>query len=243
MPAEINAKYMPAQLAKSLHISVPTLRKYSLLIEKITDNRRYFARNKQNVRTYSEANLKDLQHLVTLSKQKNMTLQSAAQQIFAAKGQGTPAPKTATTKTSSSHTQMVAIRELQTKLLTMQQALTKLTQRVDQLETQKPVQQPTSMTSAQPDPQPVVNRHQAKDNGQSEEESGLDFTEPLPSDDPAAASEETHHHQFADEADTEPKSTADETSSVEKSTESDAAERAPKAKKHSWWQKMLKGRD
>lgn len=72
----------PAQAAKSLGISVATLRKYSLLIEKVTDNRDYYQRTKQKARLYSEKNLEELRKLQELSKEDDLTLQQAAEQIF-----------------------------------------------------------------------------------------------------------------------------------------------------------------
>lgn len=72
----------PAQAAKSLGISVATLRKYSLLIEKVTDNREYYQRTKQKARLYSKKNLEELHKLQELSKEDDLTLQQAAEQIF-----------------------------------------------------------------------------------------------------------------------------------------------------------------
>lgn len=72
----------PAQAAKSLGISVATLRKYSLLIEKVTDNRDYYQRTKQKARLYSKKNLEELHKLQELSKEDDLTLQQAAEQIF-----------------------------------------------------------------------------------------------------------------------------------------------------------------
>lgn len=72
----------PAQAAKTLGISVATLRKYSLLIEKVTGNRDYYQRTKQKARLYSKKNLEELHKLQEMSKEEDVTLQQAAEQIF-----------------------------------------------------------------------------------------------------------------------------------------------------------------
>lgn len=76
----------PAQAAKTLGISVATLRKYSLLIEKVTDNREYYQRTKQKARLYSKKNLEELHKLQELSKEEDVTLQQAAEQLFEISG-------------------------------------------------------------------------------------------------------------------------------------------------------------
>lgn len=72
----------PAEVAKKLGISVATLRKYSLIVEKAAGNKDYFVRTKQKARLYSNANVEDLQSLQELSKSGNLTLQEAAQQVY-----------------------------------------------------------------------------------------------------------------------------------------------------------------
>ncbi|MBD5430014.1 MerR family transcriptional regulator [Lactobacillus sp.] len=73
----------PAQAAEDLNISVATLRKYSLLVEKVTGNKDYYERTKQKARLYSEKDIADLKAFQHLAKDEDLTLQEAAQQIFA----------------------------------------------------------------------------------------------------------------------------------------------------------------
>ncbi|MBP2057460.1 DNA-binding transcriptional MerR regulator [Lactobacillus colini] len=73
----------PAKAAQDLDISVATLRKYSLLVEKVTGNKNYYERTKQKARLYSKKNIADLRTLQHLAKDDDLTLQEAAQQIFA----------------------------------------------------------------------------------------------------------------------------------------------------------------
>lgn len=73
----------PAATAKELQISVATLRKYSLIIEKVTSKPNYYARTKQNARLYSKKDIQDLKDFHKLAQDNGLTLREAAQQIFA----------------------------------------------------------------------------------------------------------------------------------------------------------------
>ena len=73
----------PAKTAEELHISVATLRKYSLIVEKVTGNKDYYERTKQKSRLYSAKDIEDLKAFKALSKKADLTLQEAARQIFA----------------------------------------------------------------------------------------------------------------------------------------------------------------
>ena len=73
----------PAKTAEELHISVATLRKYSLIVEKVTGNKNYYERTKQKSRLYSAKDIEDLKAFKALSKNADLTLQEAARQIFA----------------------------------------------------------------------------------------------------------------------------------------------------------------
>ncbi|GAQ02182.1 hypothetical protein NBRC111452_2025 [Companilactobacillus farciminis] len=74
----------PAQAAKDLGISVATLRKYSLIVEKTTANSKYFERNSQNNRLYTQKNIEDFKEMVKLSHGPKMTLETSAAQIYPA---------------------------------------------------------------------------------------------------------------------------------------------------------------
>ena len=73
----------PSATAKKLHISVATLRKYSLIVEKVTGKTDYYARTKQNARLYSKQDVQDLRDFHQLARDNGLTLQEAAQQVFA----------------------------------------------------------------------------------------------------------------------------------------------------------------
>ncbi|HIY92260.1 hypothetical protein [Companilactobacillus sp. HBUAS56275] len=72
----------PAQAAKDLGISVATLRKYSLIVERTTENSKYFERNSQNNRLYTQKNIEDFKEMVKLSHGPKMTLETSAMQIY-----------------------------------------------------------------------------------------------------------------------------------------------------------------
>lgn len=74
----------PAQAAKDLGISVATLRKYSLIVERTTKNGKYFERNSQNNRLYTQKNIEDFKEMVKLSHGPKMTLETSAAQIYPA---------------------------------------------------------------------------------------------------------------------------------------------------------------
>lgn len=67
-----------SQVAAELGISVATLRKYSLEIEKVTKNRMYFVRNNNQSRMYTSKNVK----LLTLINQEKIPYKLAIQQLF-----------------------------------------------------------------------------------------------------------------------------------------------------------------
>lgn len=74
--------FAPAATAKELKISVATLRKYSLIVEKVTGKNDYYQRTKQKARLYSKQNIADLKAFHQLARTRGLTLQEAAQQIF-----------------------------------------------------------------------------------------------------------------------------------------------------------------
>ncbi|QNQ81714.1 MerR family transcriptional regulator [Lactobacillus sp. PV037] len=109
----------PAQAAKSLGISVATLRKYSLLIEKVTDNRDYYQRTKQKARLYSKKNLEELHKLQELSKNDDLTLQEAAEQIFEVNGKTTKSEKSKNLPDNKVNTKTMVDAQEVIKLLMM----------------------------------------------------------------------------------------------------------------------------
>lgn len=72
-----------AQAAKKLDISVATLRKYSVLVEKVTANKAYYQRSKQKARLYSQKDIADLENFRNIFKKEDLTLTQAAQRVFA----------------------------------------------------------------------------------------------------------------------------------------------------------------
>lgn len=73
----------PSEAADKLGISVATLRKYSLIVEKITGDDHYYERTKQRARLYRKQDVQDLDAFHKLAKEKGLTLKEAARQIYA----------------------------------------------------------------------------------------------------------------------------------------------------------------
>ena len=112
----------PAKTAEELHISVATLRKYSLIVEKVTGNKDYYERTKQKSRLYSAKNIEDLKAFRALSKNADLTLQEAARQIFAVSDKKTEEVKKAAKIQKSVATNTATVDADQVvKLLTMLQ--------------------------------------------------------------------------------------------------------------------------
>ncbi|BAQ56546.1 conserved hypothetical protein [Lactobacillus acetotolerans] len=80
----------PAATAKKLGISVATLRKYSLIVEKVTGNKKYYERTKQKARLYHEKDIKDLDAFHKLARNSGLTLQEAARQIYEVRDKNDP---------------------------------------------------------------------------------------------------------------------------------------------------------
>lgn len=78
----------PASAAKKLGLSVATLRKYSLIVEKVTGNSEYFERNSQRARLYRQKDIDDLDAFHKLAKTKHLKLAEAARQIYAVSEKG-----------------------------------------------------------------------------------------------------------------------------------------------------------
>ncbi|KRL62791.1 hypothetical protein [Lactobacillus psittaci] len=73
----------PSTAAEELKISVATLRKYSLLVEKTTGRDDYYQRTAQRARLYTQQNIEDLKAFHKLAKTSDLTLSEAARQVFA----------------------------------------------------------------------------------------------------------------------------------------------------------------
>lgn len=182
----MDTTYTPSQVAEKLHISVPTLRKYSLLIEEAANNSNYFPRNHQNVRSYTEKDLKDIQELVDYSKQNNLTLQKAAVKIF---GDATKANDTAATtkKTDSDAALTAQIQALSEQLKKTTEEVAVLTKRLDNLEATAPVaevdhdedeQEPQVLKTISLTPKAEETTNTTAEPNETPD-SGLNFTEPV----------------------------------------------------------------
>ena len=125
----------PAKTAEELHISVATLRKYSLIVEKVTGNKDYYERTKQKSRLYSAKDIEDLKAFKALSKKADLTLQEAARQIFAVSDK--KAEEVATKTATVDADQVVKLLTmLQNTIASQNQAIQDLQKQVARVEAQ-----------------------------------------------------------------------------------------------------------
>ncbi|RMC60027.1 transcriptional regulator [Lactobacillus sp. ESL0260] len=152
----------PSATAKYLHISVATLRKYSLIVEKVTGKPDYYARTKQNARLYSKQDVQDLEDFHKLAQDNGLTLQEAAQQVFAVTAKKDKPEKTEDDKKQEvmSTSQMVKLlNALQQTIGQQNTALSNLQKQLDHiekqnkqlLEKQKELETPASKTTSSAD--------------------------------------------------------------------------------------------
>lgn len=152
----------PSATAKHLHISVATLRKYSLIVEKVTGKPDYYARTKQNARLYSKQDVQDLEDFHKLAQDNGLTLQEAAQQVFAVTAKKDKPEKTEDDKKQEvmSTSQMVKLlNALQQTIGQQNTALSNLQKQLDHiekqnkqlLEKQKELEKPASKTTSSAD--------------------------------------------------------------------------------------------
>lgn len=127
----------PSVAAKELGISVATLRKYSLIVEKITGNSDYYERTKQKARLYRKQDINDLDAFQQLSKKSNLTLQEAARQIYAVSDKKTEDKKRAEKEKSQAiATDLMDTQEVVKLLNTLQQTIANQNQAIDSLQKQ-----------------------------------------------------------------------------------------------------------
>lgn len=124
----------PAAVAKELGISVATLRKYSLIVEKTTADKKHYQRNKQKARLYTQQDLADLRAFHKLAKNHGLTLQEAARQIFAVSDKKeTDALKKAPTTMMNTNQVVQLLSALQSTIANQNNAIQALQAQVKQI--------------------------------------------------------------------------------------------------------------
>ena len=134
----------PKAAAQELGISVATLRKYSLIVEKVTGKSDYFARTKQKARLYHQKDIDDLKAFHRLSKNSGLTLQEAARQIYAVSEKKPepetkePAPKLAYNSTDVMDTEQVVklLNTLQKTISNQNEAINSLQKQLNVIQKQ-----------------------------------------------------------------------------------------------------------
>lgn len=127
----------PKAAAEELGISVATLRKYSLIVEKVTGNPNYFARTKQKARLYHQKDIDDLKAFHRLSKNSGLTLQEAARQIYAVSDKKDEKPKEEPKKvTPYTSRDVMDTKEVVKLLNTLQQTISNQNEAISSLQKQ-----------------------------------------------------------------------------------------------------------
>lgn len=232
----------PKAAAKELGISVATLRKYSLIVEKVTGNSNYFARTKQKARLYHQKDIDDLKAFHHLSKNSGLTLQEAARQIYAVSEKGEePKVKEPVRYTSNDvmDTQQVVklLNTLQKTISNQNEAISSLQKQLnviqkqneDLIEAQKQLAAPkdnSDKIAALPDISGVVDDddEKPKNTAEKREEVKEDMQK----------SQEEMHDEIISKAKENAKKRA--TANVHRTLED---MQLPETKEH-WWQKIFK---
>lgn len=130
---------VPSTAAKKLGISVATLRRYSLIVEKVTGNEHYFQRSKQKERLYHQKDIEDLDAFHKLAKEKGLTLKEAARQIYAVSEQKQAKEKDASTDQKQlldPHQMAKLLGALQQTIANQNNAINNLQKQLDRIEKQ-----------------------------------------------------------------------------------------------------------
>lgn len=227
---------------EELGISVATLRKYSLIVEKVTGNSNYFARTKQKARLYHQKDIDDLKAFHRLSKNSGLTLQEAARQIYAVSDVKNESKKekkqTPYTTTDVMDTQEVVklLNTLQKTISNQNEAIVSLQKQLnviqkqnqDLIEAQKQLAAPkdnSDKIEALPDISGIVDSNdQKKDEAEKREEVREDVHK----------SQEEMHDEIISKAKENAKKRA--TANVHRTLED---MQLPEPKEH-WWQRIFK---
>lgn len=126
----------PSTAAAELKISVATLRKYSLIVEKTTGDSEYYARTSQRARLYSAQNIADLKAFHKLAKQSGLTLSDAAQQIFAVSDKKVEDQKKADKKIEEQANALMDSKQVVKLLSALQQTIANQNQAIADLQKQ-----------------------------------------------------------------------------------------------------------
>lgn len=92
MTEEFQGRLFPKEAADAIGIAPATLRKYSQIVEEVTENDDFFARTEQNIRTYSASNINLLKKIAVDSKEEGLSVKDFTTKLLA------EAPETFTTE-------------------------------------------------------------------------------------------------------------------------------------------------
>lgn len=232
----------PKAAAKELGISVATLRKYSLIVEKVTGNSDYFARTKQKARLYHQKDIDDLKAFHRLSKNSGLTLQEAARQIYAVSEKDeTPVAKT---KAEYTPKDVMDTQQVVKLLNTLQKTISNQNEAISSLQKQLNVIQKQNEDLIEAQKQLAAPKDDTDKIEALPDISGIVADDEKPKDDPEEKREEVKKdmHKSQEEMHDEIISKAKEnakkraTANVHRTLED---MQLPEKKEH-WWQRIFK---
>lgn len=82
MTEDFQGRLFPKEAADAVGIAPATLRKYSQIVEEVTENDDFFARTEQGIRTYSAANITLLKRIAIDSKEEGLSVKEFTKKLF-----------------------------------------------------------------------------------------------------------------------------------------------------------------
>ena len=230
----------PKAAAEELGISVATLRKYSLIVEKVTGNPNYFARTKQKARLYHQKDIDDLKAFHRLSKNSGLTLQEAARQIYAVSDKKDEKPKEEPKKaTPYTSRDVMDTKEVVKLLNTLQQTISNQNEAISSLQKQLNVIQKQNQDLIEAQKQLAAPKDNSDKIAALPDISGM-VSDDEPKKDAAEKREEVKEdmHKSQDEIISKAKENAKKraTANVHRTLED---MQLPERKEH-WWQRIFK---
>lgn len=82
MSEEFQGRLFPKEAAEAIGIASATLRKYSQIVEEVTEEEDFFDRTEQNIRTYSSKNVDLMKRIAIDSKEEGLTVKDFTTKLF-----------------------------------------------------------------------------------------------------------------------------------------------------------------
>lgn len=158
MSEEFQGRLFPKEAAEAIGIAAATLRKYSQIVEEVTQDEDFFDRTDQNIRTYSSKDVILLKRIAVESKEEGLSVKDFTTKLLNDEPQlfESPAEESDTTEVTNplENTQAVSSSVMELLKIIDQQ-----NQKIDQL-MQMMTQFTTDIRSELTDVKPMIERSQ-----------------------------------------------------------------------------------